>query len=180
MTRRLRLLIALAGLGIACAACGPTPDDVAETEAAITPPSVSAQADAVWRYYLGATTIPRPSVTMFQPDINCSPQALGGGKYAFRIPRFFGSCLSDAGSQNQTAPYSFWATYEIWQNHVPDVQQPFYATLAIPFLCMAAYKQSGFSYAAAYPYCSGAASSTVPAVRRWVHDTFYAGTPFWQ
>lgn len=185
--RRLRWLILLAGF---CAACGGGPDEPVPTESAVFPHNVGAEADAVWAYYTGGYTGPRPSFSMFQPDIHCSPQPQGGGLNAYRIPSYQGTCLWDSGDQVQSvqtpggpwANFNFWATYEIYQNHTPNLQQPFYATLAMNFLCMAAYERAGFSYSAAFPYCSGSGTGldTVATVRRWVFNTFYPGDLFWR
>lgn len=175
MRRTALFLIALSCLG----ACGTAPEEPTPVESAQIGDDVNAMADAVWRYYLGVTNIPRPAMTMYQPSKTCSPQALGGGLYAYRIGRWLSHCLPDTGGQGAAVPYNFYSTYEIWENHVPDIQQPWYATLAINYLCQAAYQRAGFSYAQAYPYCSGTAASTVPAVRRWVHDTYYAAWPYW-
>lgn len=174
-----KLLSALFALVAALAGCGGPAEDVTPTESAAIFPDYNAMADAVWGYYTGGYTGARPTQAMRQPDKKCSPLALGGGLYAYRRPSVLGICL-DTGSQNTTAPYNYGATFEIWQNHTPNLQMPWEATLAINYLCTAAYERAGFTAAQAYPYCSGSASSTVPAVRHWIHDTFNASQPYWQ
>lgn len=184
-TRRLRLLVALAGLSGA-AACGPVADDVTPTESAVFPPNITAQKNAVWGYYTGLPNgAGSPMMTMYQPDIHCSPITLVSGLFAYRTPSIADaagnrSCQTDVALQSPTAPSNFWATYEIWQNHVPQVQQDFYATLAINMLCVAAYRRAGWTDAQLAPMCNDSyPQSTTPTVRRWIHDLYYPDQPFW-
>ena len=168
-------------IALFAASCGVAPTEEATlAESALA--SENTMAGTVWSYYTGSTTVGRPPFTMYQPDRNCSPLGLGGSAHAYRIPSdpVTHACLPDTGGQISWSPYRFYATYEIWETHVPNIQMDWYATLAINYLCMAAYERAGYSYSQAYPYCSGASSSTVPTVRHLIHDTYFAGWPFWQ
>jgi hypothetical protein len=174
--RRLRWLILLAGF---CAACGVAQAEPESKESAVFPVNTASMERSVWSYYTGSTTVGLPSMTMFPADHACSPLYLGNGKYAYRIGRFLGVCLPDIAQVSTTA---FYATYEEWGDRwpVPGAVQPWYATLAVNMLCIAAYKQAGYTDAQLGPYCSGDPTSTVPIVRRWIHDTYYPNEPFWQ
>ncbi len=142
-------------------------------------PSALTMETALWNYYTGGAP-GMPPQTMFQPSTTCSPIDLGGGLFAYRIGRVSspGRCNSDTGAQAMQPPYGFYATYEIWQNHFV-IQQPYYATLAVNFVCMAAYQTYGhFTYNDAHAMCGGDAWPVLNA-REFLYSTYFAGQPRW-